>query len=289
MANLTEANNWDAGVYRIETADPVLGGESGPANAGAKNLANRTHWLRNQLAGLSASGSWVEVVKTSTGPWTAPAGVTKVIILEMVGAGAGGSGAYYEINSGYTGGGGGEGARIENVVLTVVPTTEYTLTVGAAGAAGTTHGDGDAFAADGVVAGTFGTDGGDTSFGALLTAPGGKAAGDPNNTFGADYVCAPGVGGTVTFGGVTFTGESGDPGGIDGVTEAGRGGGRLGGKAWILRTGAATWVASYATPGYGCGGSGGEYTGGKTPQAGGPGLIRFAYPLVSLSGLPSAI
>lgn len=46
MANLTEIAQWDAGIYRIETTDPVLGGENGIANAGIKQLANRTSYLK---------------------------------------------------------------------------------------------------------------------------------------------------------------------------------------------------------------------------------------------------
>ncbi|MCC4118806.1 hypothetical protein LLG90_25975, partial [Aromatoleum toluclasticum] len=37
---------WENGIYRIETTDPVLGGENGIANAGIKQLANRTAYLK---------------------------------------------------------------------------------------------------------------------------------------------------------------------------------------------------------------------------------------------------
>lgn len=52
MANLTELSQYDAGVYQIETTDPVLGGPDGTANAQGKALANRTKWLKDQVEAL---------------------------------------------------------------------------------------------------------------------------------------------------------------------------------------------------------------------------------------------
>ena len=49
MANLTENPQWEDGIYRIETSDPVLGGEDGIANKGIKQLANRTSYLKNEV------------------------------------------------------------------------------------------------------------------------------------------------------------------------------------------------------------------------------------------------
>lgn len=49
MADLPEAINYDAGVYQIETTDPVIGGVNGISNKSAKNLANRTAWLKNAV------------------------------------------------------------------------------------------------------------------------------------------------------------------------------------------------------------------------------------------------
>lgn len=46
MANLTETTTWENGIYQIETTDPVLGGANGIANIQAKQLANRTKWLK---------------------------------------------------------------------------------------------------------------------------------------------------------------------------------------------------------------------------------------------------
>ncbi len=46
MANVTENPVWESGIYQIETTDPVLGGANGIANVQAKQLANRTRYLK---------------------------------------------------------------------------------------------------------------------------------------------------------------------------------------------------------------------------------------------------
>lgn len=49
MANLTESQTYDAGVYQLETTDPVVGGPDGISNAPLKNLANRTAYLKKHV------------------------------------------------------------------------------------------------------------------------------------------------------------------------------------------------------------------------------------------------
>ncbi|MBL0877906.1 tail fiber protein [Serratia ureilytica] len=48
MSNLTEKDQWEDGIYQLETSDPVLGGPDGVSNKPAKQLANRTLWLKKQ-------------------------------------------------------------------------------------------------------------------------------------------------------------------------------------------------------------------------------------------------
>lgn len=48
MANLAESASWVDGIYQIETTDPVMGGPNGTSNTQAKQLANRTRWLKEQ-------------------------------------------------------------------------------------------------------------------------------------------------------------------------------------------------------------------------------------------------
>lgn len=54
MANLTETPTYDAGVYQLETADPVQGGAAGVSNAPLKNLANRTAYLKQRVDGIES-------------------------------------------------------------------------------------------------------------------------------------------------------------------------------------------------------------------------------------------
>ncbi|MDF1687312.1 MAG: hypothetical protein P1U50_11030 [Parvibaculaceae bacterium] len=48
MANLSEETVWEEGIYQLETTDPVLGGPDGIDNRQAKELANRTQYLKAQ-------------------------------------------------------------------------------------------------------------------------------------------------------------------------------------------------------------------------------------------------
>lgn len=55
MANVAESSTYEAGVYQIETADPVLGGANGIANVQAKQLANRTKYLKERADQVDAA------------------------------------------------------------------------------------------------------------------------------------------------------------------------------------------------------------------------------------------
>ncbi|MGN7867792.1 phage tail protein [Paracoccus sp. 22332] len=60
MANLPESNEYPAGIYQIETTDPVLGGppseatKAGLTNIPAMQLAKRTNWLKFRVDQLLA-------------------------------------------------------------------------------------------------------------------------------------------------------------------------------------------------------------------------------------------
>src|SRR5690606_30261369 len=49
MANVPESATSSEGVHQIETTDPVVGGPSGISNRQAKELANRTLYLKEQI------------------------------------------------------------------------------------------------------------------------------------------------------------------------------------------------------------------------------------------------
>lgn len=51
MGVIKETANWESSIYQIEPTDPVLGGENGPANTQARQLANRTAWLKSNVDG----------------------------------------------------------------------------------------------------------------------------------------------------------------------------------------------------------------------------------------------
>lgn len=55
MADLVEANNWDVGIYQLETVDPVEGGPGGIDNRQAQALANRTKYLKAQQEAHAAA------------------------------------------------------------------------------------------------------------------------------------------------------------------------------------------------------------------------------------------
>lgn len=55
MANLSETATWEAGIYQIETTDPVQGGASGVSNNQGKQLANRTAYLKQHVDTLETN------------------------------------------------------------------------------------------------------------------------------------------------------------------------------------------------------------------------------------------
>jgi hypothetical protein len=58
MTELTETNSWAPGIYQLELTDPVVGGADGLSNRQAKQLANRTTWLKAQVeAALASAGA----------------------------------------------------------------------------------------------------------------------------------------------------------------------------------------------------------------------------------------
>ncbi|MEG7098753.1 hypothetical protein V2B07_11580 [Pseudomonas aeruginosa] len=64
MADLPELSEWASGIYQLETSDPVLAGPEGIDNLQAKQLANRTKWLKDKLDQLDAKHS-VRVATTA--------------------------------------------------------------------------------------------------------------------------------------------------------------------------------------------------------------------------------
>lgn len=55
MPNLSETNNYEAGIYQLETTDFVIGGASGVSNTPNKQLANRTNYLKSHVDAIEAA------------------------------------------------------------------------------------------------------------------------------------------------------------------------------------------------------------------------------------------
>ena len=52
MANLTEVSQWESVIRQIENGEAATGGADGLANVQAKQLANRTQWLKENYLPL---------------------------------------------------------------------------------------------------------------------------------------------------------------------------------------------------------------------------------------------
>ena len=52
MANLTESSEWSSNIREISRTDKVVGGEDGPINVQATQLANRTQYLKELIENL---------------------------------------------------------------------------------------------------------------------------------------------------------------------------------------------------------------------------------------------
>lgn len=68
MSTLAEDSNWEAGIYLLEETDLVKGGIEGIANRQARELANRTLWLKNSQRGFSDQLTLITANKTLTYP-----------------------------------------------------------------------------------------------------------------------------------------------------------------------------------------------------------------------------
>jgi hypothetical protein len=127
----------------------TLGTITGSAIAFEGTLPSQTGNAGEYLTTDGTVASWGSIVSginaanvfASSGNWTCPAGVQKVLVT-VIGGGGGGSGSFGG-SAGKSGGCGGYGTG----VLTVTPGTVYTVTIGSGGAGGT-------FAAIGSAGGT---------------------------------------------------------------------------------------------------------------------------------------
>lgn len=282
--NISESSTWTTNVRGVSTTDPVLGGSTGQANYSAKDLTDRTKWLKDKLAAVAVASTWTEEQFTADDTWVVPAGVTQILV-KAKGAGGGGSGAWTTAGGAlHPGGGGGEGAEVDWVPLTVTPGWTLTIDVGAGGAGGTGISTSDTYAAS-----VLGSDGAATKVkhntDVLVSCGGGKGGGIASGNGdgpGADVMAGQGLGGlggSATVDGITYRGA---PGGDSDITPgklAGNGGGQGGGQG-----GATLNSASRSASAGVCGGGGGGGIAGGNGAAGGDGYVRIAYIANAVTG-----
>lgn len=198
---------------------------------------------------------------TANDTWTKPTGVD-FIIVEALGGGGGGGGADVDAGpgSGCGAGGGAGGYAREKIAAASLGATE-TVTIGALGAAG-------------AAGNNAGSNGGNTTFGAHVTANGGTGGGSMPAAGSVQRV-AGGAGGTASGGDINITGQNGG----DCLRNANtfQLGGR-GADSIIYGTGGAEiWGVSSLTgragTGYGSGGGGAAADDGGVDSAGGAGTV----------------
>jgi len=214
---------------------------------------------------LSSLGAVTQKVQEflSTGTFTAPSNCTSVEIF-MVGGGGGGGWAQTPASSNTSSlGGGGGGGQVIQRKLNVTAGQAYTVTIGAGGAGASSFANG--------------TDGGDSSFGALATALGG-AGGSSYNSSNATTTPTrtKGTGGGSAGSGATnyyqFAGAGGGAGGDALVltNDANGYGNHVGSRIFVGLVGASSGTygsgsnqtscqAGLGIDGYGTGGSGGAH------------------------------
>lgn len=178
----------------------------------------------------------------SSTTWTCPAGVTKIYFDGCGGGGGAGGGATTA-----PGGGGGGAQAVKGTELTVVPTTVYTVTIGAGGGGATGSANN-------------GAPGGSTSLVTLITLAGG--GGGQGNTAGAAGGASGGAGGGVGASG-SATANAG-----------GGGGGCLWGAGGPMQANGA--LAGVNGSGYGSGGGSSQNNTQKSGDGAG-GMISIMY------------
>ena len=192
-------------------------------------------------------GRIAQEVHTVDAVWRAPQGVRWARV-RVVGAGGGGGGG----DSNYSGGGGGAGGYAEGIVQ-VVPGESYAITIGQGGA--------------GNIAGQTGRAGGDTAFGGLVRASGGKGGGSANpNSYGG----APGAGVSGSL--LQAGGYGGDGALITNIPGGNGGASAFGGGGRSANPGGAPTVGLARGSG-----GGGAYGTQSAGGAGAPGLVMIEH------------
>lgn len=89
MANITEVSRWENVIRQIENGEAATGGADGLANVQAKQLANRTNWLKANYLPLAGGVLWDGHVfvrqKTNNGRLVLRGGTDSGGVIELMG------------------------------------------------------------------------------------------------------------------------------------------------------------------------------------------------------------
>ena len=211
-----------------------------------------------------------EQLFSASGTWVCPRGITSIKV-DMLGGGGAGGGYYDNSGNSAGGGGGGGGQALLNQVVTVVPMTSYTITLGAGGTAGSAGADGNA-GGNTTAFSLTANGGGGGHHGAFQAGGAGGSAGD----------ATAGSGGAGSYGGTGGNGNTGTGGGTGGTggTSGGGGGGGAGGFAGIGGNGGTPGSGTVGK--FGCGGGGSSYN-TTIGSAGGAGMVIVKIPLITIT------
>lgn len=223
------------------------------------------------------NGTWYNLIAgvdvqtfTSNGTWTAPAGISTVLVIACGGGGSGGGGATLPSSTtvGVGGSGGGGGARVEEMMTAADAGSSQTVTIGAqvsGGAAGTAGSQGNASSFGNLIkayGGGAGAAGAAVSTSASGGAGGGVGAAGGNGTSGGSTLGGDNT--ATATAGLGFAGGGGNAGTAG--TSAEYGGAAGGGSSMTVGTAGGSSVFG----GTG-GGAGGGSPGTSTNEAGGTG------------------
>lgn len=245
-------NNSNLTLLPNGTGKVVIDGLTYPIADGSADQVLTTNGS-GVLSFADAGGGGMQSVQvfTSSGTWSRPSGITKILV-EIKGGGGGGGGGYTDATNNSGKGGAEGGTAIE--FLDVSSTSSATVTIGAGGAGG----GGSNGAGSGM---TDGATGGTTSFGSFCTATGG--VGGKDATDNGVSLGGLGANGNLNLRGACSIPRQSHPSNVAGFSGPGAG---QGGGNGVITTGA-TGAAGVN----GGGGGGGQYGGGGQAGAGGAG------------------